>query len=233
MATGLPLLATTAAVGLAHTLLGPDHYLPFILLARAEKWPSPRTAAVTLLCGLGHVGGSILLALLAVYFGFQVLHLSALERIRGDLAAWLLMAFGLAYLVWGLRRAWSRRPHAHLHAHADGLVHDHAHSHVQAGLRPAPGKRLSPWVLFIVFVFGPCEPLIPLLMAPAASRDWAGLARVAAVFSAVTLAAMLAVVLPAARGARRLSFGRAEKYAHAFSGAAILACGIGMAFLGL
>lgn len=53
------LTITAASIGLFHTLLGPDHYLPFIVMAKAGKWSLFKTAWVTFLCGIGHVGSSI------------------------------------------------------------------------------------------------------------------------------------------------------------------------------
>ena len=38
-------------------------------------------------------------------------------------------------------------------------------------------------ILFTIFVFGPCEPLIPILMYPAAKSSVAGMLLVAGVFS--------------------------------------------------
>ncbi|MCM8821749.1 MAG: hypothetical protein NC831_02905 [Candidatus Omnitrophica bacterium] len=32
------LVGAAASLGFVHTALGPDHYLPFIVLARAGKW---------------------------------------------------------------------------------------------------------------------------------------------------------------------------------------------------
>jgi len=32
------LTITAASLGLFHTLFGPDHYLPFIMMARARRW---------------------------------------------------------------------------------------------------------------------------------------------------------------------------------------------------
>ena len=55
------LLGAAFAMGFVHTILGPDHYLPFIVMSRARKWKMPKTVVITLLCGLGHVLGSILL----------------------------------------------------------------------------------------------------------------------------------------------------------------------------
>ncbi len=49
------LLWTAASLGLLHTLLGPDHYLPFAMMARAGRWSRAKTAFITLACGLGHV----------------------------------------------------------------------------------------------------------------------------------------------------------------------------------
>ncbi|NIR37211.1 MAG: hypothetical protein GWN73_15615, partial [Actinobacteria bacterium] len=55
------LLAAAVGVAVTHTALGPDHYLPFVMLARARKWSWARTLTVTGICGLGHVASSVLL----------------------------------------------------------------------------------------------------------------------------------------------------------------------------
>ena len=56
------LTVTAASVGLIHTLIGPDHYLPFIVLAKARNWSVLRTSWITFLCGLGHMSSSVVLA---------------------------------------------------------------------------------------------------------------------------------------------------------------------------
>ena len=55
----LIMIAAAATLALVHTLLGPDHYLPFVALARARGWTARKTAAVTALCGVGHVAGAV------------------------------------------------------------------------------------------------------------------------------------------------------------------------------
>ena len=37
------LLLTAASIGFIHTLLGPDHYLPFVAMSAARGWSSRRT----------------------------------------------------------------------------------------------------------------------------------------------------------------------------------------------
>ncbi|HDY87032.1 MAG TPA: hypothetical protein ENH82_02825, partial [bacterium] len=110
---------TAASIGLFHTLLGPDHYLPFIVMAQARKWSLVRTTCITVLCGIGHVLSSVLLGAIGIALGISIKSLEVVESFRGGLAAWLLIAFGIGYLVWGLFRARRNRPHKHWHAHKD------------------------------------------------------------------------------------------------------------------
>ena len=125
------LIITAASIGFFHTILGPDHYLPFIMMSWARKWSGMKTTLVTLLCGLGHIGSSVVLGLIGVSLGLAVNKLEIVESFRGNLAAWLLIAFGLVYLVWGLRRAYRSQPHMHSHTHASEDTHTHTHTHLQ------------------------------------------------------------------------------------------------------
>jgi len=223
------LTATAASIGLVHTLLGPDHYLPFVVLSRARGWSLPRTAAITVLCGLGHVASSVVLGFVGIAFGVAMARLEFFEAVRGDLAAWLLTAFGLLYMLWGVWRARRGRGHRHIHLHDGGDVHSHDHGHENAHSHSHNGSAaisLTPWILFTIFVFGPCEPLIPLLMYPAADSSTFGVILVATVFGIVTIATMLIVVLLLTFGLHRLPTAGLERWSHALAGAAILLCGI-------
>lgn len=223
----MALAATAAFLGIVHTLAGPDHYVPFIALARARRWSPARTVAVTLSCGVGHVMGSVLLGAVGIAVGLALGHMEWIEAVRGEVAGWLLLGFGLAYAAWGLRRAWRGRPHRHWHAHGDGVVHDHRHVHEAAHVHVHEGARASvtPWILFVLFVFGPCEALIPVLMVPASAGSWWQVAAVTAVFGLCTLATMTVAVLAGYHGLARLSLGSAERWSHALAGLALAACG--------
>jgi nickel/cobalt exporter len=227
----LGLLGTAAFIGFVHTLTGPDHYIPFIAMSKAGRWSLARTTTITLLCGLGHVLSSVVLGLVGSAASLSLSRLEWFEGVRGDLAAWLLLAFGLAYMVWGIRRAIRNRPHTHLHVHADGSTHRHAHTHHDEHAHPhgasdtPVANTMTPWILFTVFVFGPCEPLIPLLMYPALQQSLASMALVAGVFALFTIGTMLTVVLAAYWGLLHLSNPRLQRYSHALAGLALAACG--------
>jgi hypothetical protein len=230
------LLGTAASIGCVHTLLGPDHYVPFVALARSRGWRLPRTLTVTALCGAGHVAGSLALGALGIAAGWALGSLVALETLRAALAGWLLIGFGLAYTAWGIRLALRRREHQHPHLHADGVVHLHPHDHTGAHAHPHFGRAghwLGPWTLFVIFALGPCEPLIPLLMVPASRGAWGELVAVTLAFAVATIGTMVSVVTLGALGLGRLGAAPLERWSHALAGAAILLCGAGIRFLGL
>ena len=224
----LILMGAAATLGLVHTILGPDHYLPFIALSRARRWSAGKTAAITALCGLGHVVGSVVLGLVGIAAGVTLNRLEFIEGARGEIAAWLLVAFGLMYGTWGVVQAVRNRPHTHRHAHADGTLHahEHNHKHAHAHVHEQSARRATAWTLFVVFVLGPCEPLIPLLMFPSVALGPAATAIVAAVFGLVTIATMTAVVMLSSFGLRLLPSQKAGRYGHAVAGAVITLCGI-------
>lgn len=80
---------------------------------------------------------------------------------------------------------------------------------------------------------GPCEPLIPLIMYPAAKSSVLAAVVVAMVFGLVTITTMLACVMASYVGLSKISFPRAERYSHALAGLTILLCGGAIKFLGL
>jgi nickel/cobalt exporter len=238
------LLVTALTLGLVHTLIGPDHYLPFIVLGRAEGWSLRKTLLWTGLCGLAHVLSSVLLGLLGVALGWALSSMETFEASRGNLASWALTIFGGLYLLWGLWRA-RRGGHVHLHSHADGTVHRHGHDHPQPDEGPdhaledheepahVRAHRRTVWTLFLIFVLGPCEPLIPLLMVPAASHSLWGVVTVSTVFGVATIGTMLAVVSLGFVGLRAVRFKALERYVHAMAGATLLAAGVATRVLGI
>jgi sulfite exporter TauE/SafE len=236
MSEELSILAlSAAAIAFFHTLLGPDHYLPFIAMARAQGWSLARTATITALCGAGHILSSVLLGAVGIALGLAASFFEPLDEIRGSLAAWAFMSFGLVYLAWGLRQARKNAPHSHAHPHTDGHVHDHGHAHggEHVHVHEEGATRLTPWVVFVIFALGPCEPMIPVIMYPAVKGNYLDLIAVTAVFGAVTMTSMLAVVLGASLGLKSIPLRSWDRYSHALAGATLFLCGAAMQFFGL
>jgi nickel/cobalt transporter (NicO) family protein len=234
------LLVTAASIGFIHTLTGPDHYLPFIVMSKARKWTNIKTLWITFLCGIGHVGSSVVIGIIGIALGLGVNRLNKFESFRGNLAAWAFIIFGFGYFLWGMWKVYRKKPHKHFHMHVDAPQHVHMHehhhsmienhTHSHTAVKPV---NLTPWILFTVFVLGPCEPLIPLLMYPAAKTHLMAVALVTLVFAISTIGTMLVVVQLTLRGINFLPMKTFEKYMHAIAGAAICLSGLAIVFLGL
>jgi ABC-type nickel/cobalt efflux system permease component RcnA len=207
------------------------------MMAKVRKWPMGKTVWITLLSGGGHVLSSVILGLLGVYLGAELMKLRAFEAFRGTVAAWLLIGFGFAYFIWGIFRALKHKKHSHIHVHETGVVHDHAHGHTGGHAhvhdQKAKAKDITPWILFTVFVLGPCESLIPLVMYPAAKSSMAGMYLVTLIFAVSTLITMLGIVLLGVWGIGFARLGKLERFTHAIAGGTICLSGLAIMFLGL
>ena len=236
MNDSIALLSVTAiSIGFIHTLLGPDHYLPFIVLSQAKKWSLKKTMIITFLCGLGHVLSSVVLGLIGIAIGISVTRLVSVESFRGNIAAWLFIAFGLVYMIISIRNLIKKRKHSHSHFHIDGEKHVHEHNHHKehTHIHQEDIVKTTPWILFLIFVFGPCEPLIPILMYPAAENNISGSILVSVLFSAVTISTMMSIVLAFKLGLNKINLKPVEKYSHLIAGAMIFFSGLAIQFLGL
>jgi nickel/cobalt exporter len=236
MDNSIALLSVTAvSIGFIHTLLGPDHYLPFIVLSEAKKWTTRKTMLITFLCGIGHVLSSVVLGLIGIGVGISVNKLVSVESFRGNIAAWLFIAFGLVYMIISARNLYKKRRHTHSHFHPEEGVHTHDHNHhlEHSHIHDKDIVKTTPWILFLIFVFGPCEPLIPLLMYPAAENNIPGAIVVSLLFSAVTISTMMAIVLAFKLGLSKINLKPVEKYSNLIAGAMIFFSGVAIQFLGL
>ena len=229
------LAGTAVTIGFIHTIVGPDHYLPFIVMGEARKWTIRKTMFITFLCGIGHVLSSVLLGFIGIAAGISLSKLEFFESFRGNIAAWLLIVFGLVYMLVSLRLLYRKKKHIHVHHHTDGTDHDHEHNHfsVHSHIHLADKKNVTPWILFLIFVLGPCEPLIPLVMYPAAENNISGVVIVSLLFSVVTIATMMSVVLAFRLGLSHINIRPLERYVNVIAGATILVSGLAIQFLGL
>jgi len=236
MDNSIALLSVTAvSLGFIHTILGPDHYLPFIVLSEAKKWSLRKTMLITFFCGIGHVLSSVILGLIGIGVGISVSKLVSVESFRGNIAAWLFIAFGLVYMVISVRNLYKKKRHTHSHFHIDKGVHTHDHDHhlEHTHIHESNAVNTTPWILFLIFVFGPCEPLIPIVMYPAAENNISGAVIVSLLFSAVTISTMMLIVLAFKMGLSRINLKPIEKYSNLIAGAMIFFSGIAIQFLGL
>jgi nickel/cobalt transporter (NicO) family protein len=203
------LLFSALAIGSLHAL-APDHWIPFVALARAQQWSKLKTTVSVILAGVGHVGSSVVISIIGIGVGIAAEHVNGWESMRGNIASLLLIGFGLAYMVWGIKNM--------------GRNHHHQHTH-------SP-RTVTYWTLFILIIFGPCEPLIPIVFASTA-YGWESVIIVVSAFSIATIMIMVVQVHAALWG---LSFFNSHYFEHAadaIAGGVIVITGIAIRVLGI
>lgn len=201
------LVLSAIGVGLVHSL-APDHWLPFASLARAQGWSRRKLLFVSFLAGLGHVGSSFVLGAVGIVLGMGLVHLEGVESFRGNIAGFLLIGFGVAYALWGLKHI--RDQHLHFHK----------------------GEMITLWTLMAIFVFGPCEPLIPLMFL-AVQHGWPGIWLTTIAFSITTVFMVVAQSMLAFLGFNFLPQRAMEKWSHVMAGGVIALTGLAVMLLGI
>lgn len=205
------LALSAASLGLLHTAIGVDHTLPFVAIGRAQGWGLMRTLGLTLVCGIAHVGSSLVVAALGIVLGDSVGAFFGLESVRGEFAAWALIVFGCTYAAW----SWAHRHRPHV------------------GNRHEAQRVIGSWGLFIVFVLGPCEPLIPLIIAPGLHFGWGAAWLVTIVFTVSTLATMGLLVALGYLGINARLLRRFAPHGNILAGVAVAATGAAIKVFGI
>ena len=235
------ILTTAVSIAFIHTLVGVDHYVPFIVLSRANSWSLKKTMLIVLFCGIGHVLSSVILGFAGIALSAGVSLLVDIESKRGEFATYFFIIFGLIYTIYGIRRAVKNKTHKHITPEGYIITHAHAHTHGKNEYenkndsdhahRDGKKKINMFWGLFILFVLGPCEPLIPIIMYPAATRNTFALICVTVCFAVCTIATMLTATFIGFKGIRLLNMEKLERYSHVLAGSAILSCGLAVLLL--
>jgi sulfite exporter TauE/SafE len=225
----IALALSAASISFLHTASGPDHYLPFVVISRSRKWTISKTLFWTTLCGIGHILSSLLVGAIGLFLGWQLANISWFQNLRGDLSGWCLLVFGIIYLAYGITRAMSNRPHKHFDVYGSEVyVYEHSHGEP---VYPKQRVRVTPLILFALFVMGPSEPLLPLLFYSGSRHSTMEIMLLIVVFAFTTVITMIGMVLIGLYGYSFFRTELIERYVHAIGGAVISICGIGMVFL--
>lgn len=212
-ATLSALWLTALLTAVIHTIMGPDHYLPFIAIGKVRSYRLKKTLMLTFVCGIGHIASALVIALGFIYFSHWLSqeNFAWIEDNRSDIAAYTLIGLGAAYLLWALRHRWQHK-----------YGHGHNHNHIS---QLENNGNISVWVLFIIFVLVPCEALLPILTASSVLGGYAVISSTI-IFSIATIATMMTAVALGTLGINALRFKNLEAYAHEIAGGTIMACGI-------
>jgi hypothetical protein len=105
------LLVATFTLAATHTV-SPDHWFPFVMVGRANKWKTSWVLLLALLAGIGHVGTSVVIGMVGVFAEKGLSKNIAL--FFEEATPWLLLIFGFGYAAYAF---YKQRVGAHGHSH--------------------------------------------------------------------------------------------------------------------
>ncbi len=184
-------------VAVVHSAM-PDHWVPLAIVARGARWTISRTARVSLLAGLGHVGGSLILGI-AIGAIMPLGPDAPLQE--GRLIGSLLVATGISLYVYS--RLGRRR----------------------GKLRRAPPRSLAQMVVPFGVAASPNLAIVPVAMA-AAGLGWTALAVCLVAFAAGTLATFLVLTVLGTLGGYLVEWPWLERNGDSVSAGLLVAIGI-------
>lgn len=202
----LSFAAAGFGVALVHVAI-PTHWLPFVLVGRAQGWRLARVLGAATAAAAGHILTTSVAGVLILMAG------RFMEQwIQGVLhyaAAALLFGFGLFYLA----RALQRRV---------------ALAGVTDPMAAAParvGDRAAWWGVVGALALSPGEVLLSFYLT-ADTHGWPGLALLSAMFLIGTLAGMVALISLTWAGMAHFRMDRLARYESAILGAVLVTLGV-------
>lgn len=216
----LTLGVTGLAVAFIHAAI-PTHWLPFVVVARAQGWSRSRALAMVTLCSGGHMLMMTGLGLALAWFGLQIDEnwTETFPYVAGG----ALIAMGLLILF----RHWRDWTHGHGEWIEGHCHHDHGdeqhHDPVKAVARTSDWAAVSG--LFTMLTFSPCEGLLPVYLA-GVQFGWGGVTLLSVILALGTWSAMLLFTWLTLLGVERVHFKWLEKCEAPVLGTLLILCGL-------
>lgn len=231
------LIMTAGATALFHTLI-PDHWLPFVLVARAQRWSLRKTFATTLISAVFHITLSLGLGVAALYVGKEFL-VSVGERIEA-FAGWTVAFFGVVYTLYFLVGGGQHQHYFPGHGEHHPVEDYHGDRGDTEGAGPSRPHILNrhlgdrPWgalALAAVVGLNPCVLAIPVVFATIAEGLWARLA-VMTSFALTSVVVLVTASVAGYHGLRQVRLGFLNRYGEVVSGLLLTFIGLLMVWLG-
>lgn len=221
------LLLIIITLSCLHIFSGPNHYLPFIALSKSRDWNFSKTMVWTIICSLGHIGGSVIISFIVIALGWGASKTKWLEGIRGDITGWLLLSLGLIYAIYSIIYFKKNKAHKHFDVSNSGNIYVYEHKH---GYSSSYTQKniVTPWVMFLLFTLAPNEPMIPLLSVLGINHNVWSVILFVLIYIITTIAATIIMVLLGYYGFSFFKTDKLEKYLHVISGVILVICGAGM-----
>lgn len=168
----ITLIAGTVLLSIIHAAI-PNHWMPFVVLSRTERWSLSETLGITLMAGLAHSASTVSLGVIIGGIGYSL----AQEYLSvGTILAPLILIFmGILYFSLNMR---------HLHD-------EHIPGKIEVQGRP---RWMMIAMLSGAMFFSPCLEIESYFFT-AGSHGWSGIWLVAGLYPVLSVGTMVLLVL--------------------------------------
>lgn len=207
------LLIGSILLGSVHAAI-PNHWLPVVLIGRAEGWSERETLGVVALSGFFHTLSTVVLGIVIGAIGMEVSE--RLEAQTRLIASLLLVFMGLIYFAMHDANAGSP---------------DRPHGHIPRGLS-GRSKATIITTLSVAMLFSPCLE-IETFFFTAGTLGWSAIITLAVAYTVVTIACMVGLTAVSYRGMARVNWHWLDHNEKRLTGGILIALGIFTFFIEL
>ncbi|MBN9299241.1 MAG: hypothetical protein J0I41_19725 [Filimonas sp.] len=196
------IIAGTVLLAFIHALI-PNHWLPLVAVARAEKWERSELLLVSSITASAHVIGTAVLGLVLGMVGAKLAH--RYDEYIHYLSPLLLIVFGLIYF-------------------SINLPHQHRAVNNNVALYQQSRRR---WIILFVVImfFSPCLEVESLFLAVGA-YGFNNILLLVLVYAVISITGIISLVMLAFKGVELLHFHFIERHEKKVTGIVLIVVGI-------
>jgi len=236
----LQIFSASLLLSIIHASI-PNHWLPLIAIGKAEKWTQSETMFGTVITGFAHTLSTVIIGIIVGVIGYKLS--SSYGIISGIIAPSILVLLGIIYIILDLRSVKHEHSHfiadeSHKHEHDHEHHHDHSHEHEhphhdrphlhEESVTPKTNHKTK-WAVLSTLSLGmfltPCVE-IEAYYFQASTIGWAGIWIVSAVYTFITVAAMLLLVYLGMHGVKNIRSHFLEEHERRITGVVLIAVGL-------
>lgn len=201
------LIAGTVLLAMVHALI-PNHWLPLVAVARAEKWSPKDVTTITFLAALAHVTGTVALGLVLGVIG---------KKLMEEYGTAIYVASSLLLIVFGLVYYTVNLPHHH-------------HSGQQDVAAYKRSKRRWIFIFIVMMFLSPCLEVESLFLS-AGAYGMAIVSVLSIIYALVSISGILLLVTLGYKGINLLPASFIEHNEKRISGTVLILVGVLSFFL--
>ncbi len=197
--TTISLMGATFFIALTHAVM-PNHWMPFALIGKGQKWSLAKTILITAIAGLGHSITTCILGSIIAILGFNIAKYA--ETFAEPFSGLILIIIGITFILIGRLRS---------------NPHDHNHSKFS--------DKAIIFSLFMMLSCSPCVAVLPIFLA-ASTFSWNTLLLLSIVLSVTTVSGMSGLTILAYKGVQKINLCSIENYEKEILGGILTIIGI-------